>query len=164
MEFKSIFRRAATLPALFVLALTGAPAALAAAPSVKVAGAWVSAPAPGQKNANAYLELTSDRNAALVAAGSPAAAGVELHSMSVENGIMRMRALPRIALPAGRTVKLAPGGMHLMLTGVKQPLKAGDKITLKLSVQETGPNAGMSLTALELEAEVRAPATAGHRH
>jgi hypothetical protein len=76
---------------------------------------------------------------------------------------MRMRAVPRIELPAGRTVKLGPGGLHLMLIDVRKPLKAGDKVRLVLSVQETGPAAGMSLTTLELEAEVRAGATA-HTH
>src|SRR5688572_13088014 len=74
--------------------------------SVKVANAWVRAPAAGQKTAGAYVELTSGRDAALVAAGSPAAARVEMHSSTVEGGVMRMRALPRIELPAGQTVKL----------------------------------------------------------
>ena len=114
------------------------------------------APAPGQKTASAYVELTSDRDAALVAAGSPAAARVEMHSMTMEGGVMRMRALPRIELPAGKTVKLAPGGMHLMLIDVKQPLKAGDKVPLVLSVQPSGQRRACRSSTLQLEAEVRA--------
>src|SRR5687767_1644133 len=97
-----------------MLVLAPPAAAGEAERSVKVANAWVRAPAPGQKTAGAYVELTSDRDAALVGAGSPAAARVEMHSSSVEGGVMRMRALPRIELPAGRTVKLAPGAIHLM--------------------------------------------------
>ena len=128
--------------------------------SVRIADAWVRAPAPGQKTAGAYVELTSDRDAAIVAAGSPAAARVEMHSTTTEGGVMRMRALPRIELPAGKTVKLAPGAIHLMLIDVKQPLKPGDKVQLTLSVQPTGPAAGMSLTTLQLEAEVRAAGAA----
>ena len=163
MEFKTLFRSTGALLAGAALAFAWVSPLKAAAQSVKVANAWVRAPAPGQKTAIAYVELTSARNAALVAAGSPAAAGVEMHTMSMDGGIMRMRAVPRIELPAGRTVKLGPGGLHLMLIDVRKPLKAGDRVRLVLSVQETGPAAGMSLTTLELEAEVRAAATA-HSH
>src|SRR3954471_10613357 len=80
----------------------------AAAQSVKVSNAWVRATAPGQKTAGAYVELTSPTAAALVAAGSPAAGRVELHTMSMDGGIMRMRQVPRIELPAGETVRLGP--------------------------------------------------------
>lgn len=151
---------------LFALAALAAPAHAAESErSVKVANAWVRAPAPGQKTAAAYVELTSASGAALVAAGSPAAGAVELHSGSVEGGVMRMRAVPRIELPAGKTVKLAPGGLHLMLIDLKQPLKAGGKVPLTLSVQPSGSSAGMSLTTIELEAEIRAVHGGGvHKH
>jgi copper(I)-binding protein len=135
-----------------------------AADSVKVANGWLRAPVPGQKTAAAYIELTSNQNAAIVAAGSPAAARVEMHSTNMEGGIMRMRALPRIELPAGQTVKLAPGGTHLMLVDLRQTLKAGDKVPLVLSVQPTGPSAGTALTTLKVELEVRAAAASGHSH
>jgi copper(I)-binding protein len=134
------------------------------AESVKVTNAWVRAPAPGSKTASAYMDLVSERNAALVAAGSPAAARAELHSTSTEGGIMRMRPLPRVDLPAGRTVSLAPGGMHLMLIDFKQPLKPGDKVPIVLSVQPAGPTAGTSLTTINLEVEVRAAAPVSHNH
>ena len=164
MEFKTL--RLSIAGVLASCALVGAPGApvFAAAPSVKVTDAWVRATVPGQKTASAYLELTSDRDAALVAAGSPAARSVELHSMSMHEGVMRMRALPRIELPAGKAVKLSPGGLHIMLIDLKQPLKAGDTVTLNLSVQETGPSKGMSLTTLEIQAPVRSLAGADHRH
>ena len=162
MEFKTLFRATGVFLAGAVLLFV--PAVEAATQSVQVANAWVRAPAPGQKTISAYVELTSERNAALVAAGSPAAARVEMHSMSMEGGVMRMRAVPRIDLPAGRAIKLAPGGLHLMLIDVKRPLKAGDKVALVLSVQEAGAAAGMSLTTLELEAEVRAAAAQPHSH
>jgi copper(I)-binding protein len=130
---------------------------------VKVANAWVRAPVPGQPTAAAYLDLTSDRNLAVVAAGSPAAGRVEMHSMTVDGGIMRMRALPRIDLPAGKTVKLSPGGMHLMLLDLKQPMKAGDTVPLVLSLQPAGAGQS-SLTTLTVQAEVRAPGAAEHQH
>jgi copper(I)-binding protein len=161
IEFKQ------TLPALralCVLAALAAPLAFAAqstTSSVKVENAWARATAPGQKTGSVYVDLTSASNAALVAAGSPLAERAELHSMSTEGGVMRMRALPRVELPAGQTVKLAPGGIHVMLVDLKQPLKPGDKVPLTLSVQSSG----MSLTTLKVEAEVRAAGAANpHQH
>src|SRR5688500_10060128 len=105
---------------VLALALALAVPLAAAAQSIQVGDAWVRPTLPGQKATGAYLELTSVSNAALVAAGSTAAARVEMHTMSTEGGVMRMRALPRIDLPAGQTVKLAPNGMHLMLFEVKE--------------------------------------------
>jgi periplasmic copper chaperone A len=145
------------------MAAISAPLPLSAAESVKVANAWVRAPVAGQKTAAGYLELTSDRNLALVAAGSPAAGRVEMHSTTMDGGVMRMRALPRIDLPAGQTVKLAPGGTHLMLLELKQPLKAGEKIPLILSLQPSEP-AATSLTTVTVEAEIRASGASSHSH
>ena len=136
----------------------------ALAQTVKVTEAWVRAPVAGQKNASAYLELTSDRSAALVAAGSPVAGRVELHASTTEGGVMRMRALPRIELPAGRTVKFATAGMHLMLHDLKQALKPGDKVPLTLSIQSTDAAAGTSLTTMNIEAQVRAAVSAASHH
>lgn len=135
-----------------------------AAETVKVANGWLRAPAAGQKTAAAYIEVTSNQNAAIVAAGSPAAARVEMHSTSMDGGVMRMRALPRIELPAGQAVKLGAGGTHLMLVDLKQTLKAGDKVPLVLSVQPTGPAAGTALTTINVELEVRSAAASGHNH
>jgi periplasmic copper chaperone A len=160
MHFRQVFL---SLCAMLALATCGPPAVPAeATKSVKVADAWVRAPAPGQKTASAYVELTSDFQAALVAVGSAAAGSVEMHSSTVEGGVMRMRALPRIELPAAQTVRLAPGGMHLMLIDLKEPLKPGDKVPLVLSVQPSGPTAGTSLTTINLEAEVRAAGATTH--
>ncbi|MGZ9079432.1 MAG: copper chaperone PCu(A)C [Burkholderiales bacterium] len=148
-----ILQRFATLIALCLFT------SFASAADIKVENAWARATAPGQKTGSAYVELTSPADAALVAAGSPLAARVELHSMTLEGGVMRMRALPRIDLPAGKTVKLAPNGLHLMLIDLKRPLKAGDKLPLVLSVQTSGT----SLTTLNIEAEVRAVGDV-HKH
>jgi len=164
MKPKSNFHCGARVLGILAFALCVA-ASVDAAESVKVSNAWVRPPVAGQTSASAYVELTSAGDAALVAAGSAAAARVEMHSMTMDGGVMRMRALPKIDLPAGRTVKLAPGGLHLMLIDLKQPLKAGDKVPLVLSIQQAGPSAGMSLTTLNLQAEVRAaPGSETHKH
>lgn len=146
--------------AFCALVLAVAGTSMAAAQSVKVSNAWVRAPAPGQQTAAAYLELTSAENAALVAAGSPIAQRTELHSMTMDGGVMRMRPVARVELPAGQAVKLAPNGIHVMLVDLKQPLKAGDKVPLTLSVQASG----MSLTTVKIEAEVRAAGADSHAH
>jgi copper(I)-binding protein len=134
-------------------------ASAATAAEVRVENAWARSPAPGQKTASAYVELTSASDAALVAAASPLAGRVELHSMTLDGGVMRMRSLPRIDLPAGKTVKLAPNGLHLMVFDLKNPLKPGDKLPLVLTIQRPGSPA----TTLNIEAEVRT-AAAAHVH
>jgi copper(I)-binding protein len=148
---------------LLTVAALALPLASTGAEGVKVANAWVRAPVPGQPTAAAYLDVTSDRNLAMVAAGSPAAGRVEMHSMTVDGGVMRMRALPRIDLPAGQTVKLTPGGTHLMMLDLKQPMKPGDTVPLVLSLQPTGAGQS-SLTTVTVQAEVRAGAPAQHQH
>lgn len=132
-----------------------------AAESLTATNAWVRAPAPGQKIVGAYLELTSSRAGALAAVSSPVASRVEMHTMTLEDGVMRMRAVERIDLPAKATVKLAPGGLHLMLIDLKQSLKAGDKVPLMLTLRVPGaPD-----ETLAVEADVRSLLTVPvHRH
>jgi hypothetical protein len=164
MKFNPLLLRSRAALAALAATLSLVSPLAACADGVKVANAWVRAPVPGQKTASAYVELTSARDAALVAVASPAAASAELHSMSMEGGVMRMRALKRIELPAGQTVKLAPGANHVMLIDVTKPLKAGDKVPLVLSVQPSGAASGTSLTTLNVQAEVRAATPAAHSH
>ena len=138
------------------------PAGEAQAQPVAVNDAWVRAPAPGQKVAGAYMELVSRTHLALIAVASPTAASAELHNTSVEEGVMRMRPVARIELPAGKPVKLAPGGLHIMLIELKQPLKPGDKVPLTLTVQRADFSGRSVFT---VQAEVRAAAAENaHRH
>ncbi|HSQ05526.1 MAG TPA: copper chaperone PCu(A)C [Burkholderiales bacterium] len=123
-----------------------------AATEVSVMNAWIRATPPGQKTAGAYLEIRSRENAALVAVSTPVAVKAELHTMNMAGGIMRMRPVEKIDLPPGKPVALAPGGLHIMLTGLKQPLKEGERIPLALTIQ---PAAGAPLT-VKVDAEVRA--------
>jgi periplasmic copper chaperone A len=107
----------------------------AAAQPVTVNDAWVRAPAPGQKVAGAYMELTSKQTSFLVSVASPAAGAAELHITTLDGGIMKMRPVSKIELAGGKPVKLAPSGVHVMLLDLKQPLKPGDKVPLTLTVQ-----------------------------
>lgn len=143
--------------AVLLGALIAAP--VFAAETVTAVNAWARSTAPGQKAAGAYMELTSPADAALIGVETPVAARAELHVMSMDGGVMRMRAVEKIDLPARKAVKLAPGGLHVMLIDIRQPLKAGDKVPLTLTVR----GAGGALSAIRVEAEVRSVgATSGH--
>lgn len=102
---------------------------------VTVSGAWARASAPGQDSAAVYLRITSKRAAHLVAVTSPVADSAEIHSMTHDNGMMKMRELESLPLPAGQEVELGSGGNHLMLIGLKKPLKTGSKVPLVFTVQ-----------------------------
>lgn len=110
------------------------PAAPALAAGLKVSDAWLRATAPGQQTASAGLTIRSEKAAKLVAARTPVAKRVELHIMKQEKGMMIMRQVPSIALPAGQAVELGTTS-HLMLVGLKHQLKAGEKVELTLTVR-----------------------------
>ena len=105
------------------------------AQSVEVNEAWVRGTVQGQNATGAFMELTSKSNARLVNASSPAAKTVEVPNMKVEGGVMKMYPVDGVDLPAGKTVKLAPGGYHVMLMGLNAPLQAGRSIPVKLTFE-----------------------------
>jgi copper(I)-binding protein len=142
-------QRARAVAAVLVLASS---AAAIAADAVSVSNPWVRATVPGQSVAGAYMDITVKANAALVAAESPVAGKVELHTMTMDGGVMKMRAIEKLELPANTTVSLKPGGYHMMLIDIKRELKAGERVPLKLTVQE---RKGAKST-LQVDAEVRA--------
>lgn len=114
--------------------------------SVTVEQAWARPTVAGQKVGGTYLTLNNGGGAdRLLGASSAAAAKVELHSMKMDGDVMRMRKVEAVDLPAGQTVALEPGGYHLMLVGLKQPLKAGASFPLTLRFAKAG----------ELEVEVK---------
>lgn len=102
---------------------------------MEISDAWAHATAPGQDVGAAYMTLKSSEDATLVSASSPAADSVEIHRMWMDHGVMKMRMLDSLSLPAGKPVKLEPGGFHLMLFDLKKPLKAGDKIEILLTLK-----------------------------
>lgn len=120
--------------AILLLGLALSSATWAA--EVKVENAWLRATAPGQQVGGAFMTLTADADLALTEAASPVAGKVELHSMAMEKGIMLMRRLDRIDLPKAKAVVLEPGGLHIMLFGLKAPLKAGEQVPLTLTVRD----------------------------
>jgi len=117
---------------LFTAALSLAGAAQA---EVQVGEPWVRATVVQQKATGAFLQITSSVDARLVQVKSPVAGVVEVHEMAMDGDVMKMRAIPGLDLPAGKAVELKPGGYHVMLMDLKQPLKAGDTVPLTLSIE-----------------------------
>lgn len=111
-----------------------------AASTVEVAGA-VCRPTPvGRQMTGCYLTLTTTTADRLVSVASPAANLVQIHESRIESGMMMMNELKEgLPLPAGETVALAPGGNHLMLLGVEEPLVAGDTVALTLTFESSSP-------------------------
>lgn len=152
----------ALIARLFLLSPLLAAAVHAAQPPVHVVQAWSRATPPGAEVAAGYLTLhnTAGRPVKLTGASSPLAT-VEMHETRTENGLSRMRPVQEVTVPAGGTVKFEPGGHHFMLVGLRQPLKAGDRVPLTLRFEGEAP--------VEVHLEVQplgssAPAPARHQH
>lgn len=126
-------------------------AASAWAADIRAQNAWARATAPGQAAAGVFMDLSADRPMSVVGGSSPASERVELHTMSMQDGVMVMRKVPEIRLPAGQVVQLKPGGLHIMLIGLKAPLQAGQSVPLTLQVRDA---AGL-VQDVQIEAEVR---------
>lgn len=138
---RRLARAAVVLAAgLAVLAALPARAHDYAAGALKIAHPWARVTVPGQKNGGAYLSVQNTGAAAdrLLGGSSPAAERVELHTMSLEGDVMRMREVTAMEIPAGGRVALQPGRHHLMLMGLKSPLKAGDAVPLTLRFEKAG--------------------------
>jgi hypothetical protein len=108
-------------------------AALAATAQTTVKEAWIRGTVAQQKASGMFAQITSAQGGRLVSVSSPAAGVAEVHEMAMDGSVMKMRALPGgLALPAGKAVELKPGGYHVMLMDLKQPLKAGDQVPVTL--------------------------------
>ncbi|WP_019995496.1 copper chaperone PCu(A)C [Aureimonas ureilytica] len=109
--------------------------------SIEIGHPWSRATPPGARTGAGYFVLTNTGSAddKLVSASSPAAEKVEVHEMSIQDGIMNMRRVDELTIPAGGTASLSPGGYHLMLMGLKAPFKEGQMIPVTLTFEKGGP-------------------------
>lgn len=124
---------------LFALALP-APAADQHAGALIVSQPWSRATPPGAPTGVAYLDIVNKGPAdTLVRIESPVAREVQMHTSYTEGGMMRMRLVASLEIPEDGRVQFKPGGLHLMLVGLTQPLKEGDRFALTLVFQRTGP-------------------------
>ena len=103
--------------------------------------AWSRATPGGAKTGGGYLTIENKGSAPdrLIGGSADVAGKVELHEMSMKGGVMTMRPLDKgLTIEPGKTVKLAPGGLHLMLEDLKGPLKQGDKVPVTLEFEKAG--------------------------
>jgi len=134
-------------------------AAAAAQGQIEARAAWVRGTVQGQTTAGAYIQLISGQRASLVGAESPAAGSAEIHELKMEGNVMRMRAVPRLELPPGKTVELKPGGHHMMLVDLKRALKKGDLVPIRLKVELSDK----TIKTIQVLAEVRELAATGRQ-
>ncbi|MFZ1445039.1 MAG: copper chaperone PCu(A)C [Candidatus Dechloromonas phosphoritropha] len=132
---------------------------------IEIKAPWVRGTVAGQMATGAFMEVTSKSGATLVGAASPVAGVTEIHEMKMDGGVMKMRAVPRLDLPAGKPVILGPGGYHVMLMNLKQTIKTGDSVPLTLQFEGKDRKVEM----IEVAAEVRdltgkAPVANPHQH
>ncbi|KQW83187.1 copper chaperone PCu(A)C [Brevundimonas sp. Root1279] len=129
----------------------------AEAATVQVTGALCRPTPPGRKVTGCYLTMTASTNDRLVSLSSEAAGRAQLHESKMENNMMVMYELREgLALPAGEAVVLEPNNRHIMLLGVKEPLKAGDTVPLTLTFASAPP--------VQIEASVAQPPVPGTEH
>ena len=132
------------LATAFVCGLV-APLALAG-DAVSIKDPYARAVPPGQPNSAVFMQISNDGadDRALLSAASGVSEAVELHTHRMDDGMMKMRRVDQIDLPAGEAVTLAPGGLHVMLIGLNQQLQPGDDVPLTLTLDD---GSELSLTA-----------------
>ena len=134
----------AALGAFLLASLLAAPPSRAdevKAGDLVISQAWSRATPGGAKVGGGFLTIENKGTAPdrLIGGTSDIASKVEVHEMSMNNGVMTMRPLEKgLTIDPGRTVKLAPGGYHLMLMNLKNPLKQGDKLAIALEFEKAG--------------------------
>jgi periplasmic copper chaperone A len=122
------------------LAITLAALTLSAASvaQVKIHNAWARPTVQGQQGGGGFMTMQSPVADKLLSGSTPVAERFELHTMSMEGDVMKMREVAAIELPAGQPVELKPGGLHVMFIGIKQPLKLGSKVPVTLKFEKAG--------------------------
>ncbi len=155
----SIRRTFSLRPLRVALCLPLLAASIAAA-QVTVTDPWVRGTVPSQMSTGAFMTITAATPARLLGATSPVAGVVELHEMSVDNNVMRMRAVDVLDLPAGRRVELRPGGYHVMLIDLDRQLKPGETVPVTLLIEQDGKRRSVEVKAVvrPLASPQRAPA------
>lgn len=116
--------------------------------SIEIKNQWVRASNDGQDVSAAYMTIVSNEDTCLITIDSDVADVIEIHSMSMENGVMKMRMLDTLDLIAGKPTELSPGGFHLMLFDLKKPLAAGKEAHFTLHFKnKAGQEKTISVTS-----------------
>ena len=118
---------------------------------VAIMDAWARANAPGQSVGAAYMTFISADDSTFIRAETPLASSVEIHSMTMNDGVMKMRMLPEFPLKSGIEEKLTPGGFHLMLFDLKKPLLVGEKLDLTLTFRDATGKVTQQMVTLPIK-------------
>jgi len=156
MQFRSFF-----LFATMLLAGAAASAHESTLGDISIKHPTARATVPGQPSGAAYLTIENHGKSAdkLISAESPAAKSVQIHTMSMDGNVMKMREVASLPLPPSSTVSMKPGdGYHIMLIGLKQALKPGDQVPLALTFEKAGKISVMA------KVEEKGAASAGMNH
>ncbi len=129
-----------------------------AADGIKVYDIWTTPTVPGASVAAAYMHIKSAKPVKLVNVESPLAGVTEIHLMDMQDGIMRMRAVDGVEVLPKQVVELKPGGYHVMLMMLKQPVKKGDKVPLTLTFED----AARKQTIMKVNAKARVRESSDH--
>ena len=107
---------------------------------LKLIAPWVRASVPGQVNGAGYVQIDNKAKQGdrLVSASASGVNRVELHTIITENGVAKMREVTGIDVPASGSVKLSPGGFHIMFLGLTEPFKAGATVPVTLKFEKAG--------------------------
>lgn len=129
-----------TLARIAAIALTFAAGTAFADGKVSVTEPWARAGTPAARSGAAFMTIKNNGTEAdrLVGAETPAAEKAELHTQLMDDGVMKMRQVDAIELPPGEPVALRPGGLHVMLMGLKQPLTQGGRFPVTLTFAKAG--------------------------
>ena len=122
----------------FAGVFVAASAVLAQTNQLEVSNAWARATPAKAENGAAYVTIVSPTPDRLLSASSPVAKKAELHTMEMAGMVMKMRPIAGLDIPAGQPVALKPGGEHIMLIGLQQPLREGQSFTLTLNFEKAG--------------------------
>lgn len=133
---------------------------LAASAEIIIKDAWVRTTVAEQKVTGAFMQITSDKAVKLVAANSPAAEKTEVHEMSMQGDVMKMRQVNEVVIDAGKSVELKPGSYHIMLMNLKKPVQAGSTVNLNLEFLDA--DGKKQIIKVKAEARTAVKQDAGH--
>ncbi len=149
------------LRSLWLLAAIGSASAWA---QVKIDNAWARATVQGQKATGAFMKITAPQATRLVGVSTPVAGVAEVHEMKMDGGVMKMRAMPALELPANQTVELKPGGYHLMLMDLKAPLAKDSSVALTLTFKDAKGTETRQQVTVPVTTGMPQGAMPGHAH
>jgi periplasmic copper chaperone A len=129
-------------------------------PSLKVFDVWAKTTVPGGSVSAAYMHIKSAKPLKLIKAESPLTNTVELHDMKMKDGVMEMKAVDAVVIPANKLIDLKPGGFHIMLIKVNKPIKKGDEVPLTLTFE----NEAKQTFTVDVKAKGQEKDSHSHKH